>query len=532
MREQLPKVLVVSALVAVIGLPFVLRGLGLGAESSGALAATGAGEVRERLVVYTPHNEQIREEFDLAWNRDRAGRGLPPVGFDWRASGGTSDLRRGILDQFAATLRGGGDIDQQLSGGIGADLLFGGGAYDHDKLIAGVTGPDGSQWPVTEAPNLPAALLEEAFPAPTIGGEPLVGVDGRWVATALSSFGIVYNRDLLAMLGLPEPTDWTHLEDGRYLGQVAMSDPGHSSSVAATLETVLRRRGWTEGWRTLRRVFANSRYFASSSTKVPMDVARGDAAAGICIDFFGRFQAGFAAGALDDGINHADVGYVDPSRAGVSQTVSSADPVSLLRGAPHRETAEDFIAFVIRPEGQRLWQRRAGVEGGPRVHELRRLPMRPEMYTPAETALWTDPDARPFADAAPVPEGVPGYFSLIAPVTHAMAVDQHELLTRAWAAILRTPESDPRRPEMLAAFDALPPGLTLTWPDDTLSDAQWWEALADAGHPAHPLALDAVEAFKQQIKSPGGDEALRRQLAWSAFFADRYREVLRLAEDS
>ena len=522
MREQLPKVLVVLALVAVLGLPFALRAAGFGAgQAPAAEAAAG-------LVVYTPHNEQIRAEFEAGWARDREKRGLPPVGIDWRASGGTSDLRRGVLDQYAALLRGGGDPEAQLDRGVGADLFFGGGAYDHDKLVAGVAVPGGGSLPVSVKPGLPDGLLAEAFPAQTIGGEPLIGEGGRWVGTALSGFGIVYNRDLLAVLGLPEPRDWADLADPRYSGQVAMADPGHSGSVAATLETVLRRRGWTPGWATLRRVFANSRGFASSATKVPMDVARGDAAAGVCIDFYGRFQAGFAQSG-GAGVVHADVGYVDPSRGGVSQTVASADPVSLLRGAPHREAAEDFIAFVIRPEGQRLWQRRAGTPGGPERFELRRLPVRADLYTPAEVALWTDPGADPFADAAPVPAGVPGYFSVVAPVTHAMAIDHHDLLVAAWEALLAVPEGDPRRAAMLVAFDALPPELTLAWPDASLGEEAWWGAVSDPDHPRHAEAAAAVEAFEARIRDPGGDAGLRRRLAWSGFFERQYEHVLELA---
>ena len=36
---------------------------------------------------------------------------------------------------------------------------------------------------------------------------------------------------------------------------------------------------------------ANARYFTDSSQKPPIDVAQGDCAAGICIDFYGRAQA-------------------------------------------------------------------------------------------------------------------------------------------------------------------------------------------------------------------------------------------------
>ena len=49
--------------------------------------------------------------------------------------------------------------------------------------------------------------------------------------------------------------------------------------------------GWTRGLQVIQKIAANSRYFTDSSTKVPWDVQSGDAAAGMCIDFYGRFQS-------------------------------------------------------------------------------------------------------------------------------------------------------------------------------------------------------------------------------------------------
>src|SRR5678815_864274 len=49
--------------------------------------------------------------------------------------------------------------------------------------------------------------------------------------------------------------------------------------------------GWERAMRLLRRMGANARYFTDSASKIPLDVAMGDAAAGMCIDFYGRFQS-------------------------------------------------------------------------------------------------------------------------------------------------------------------------------------------------------------------------------------------------
>ena len=89
--------------------------------------------------------------------------------------------------------------------------------------------------------------------------------------------------------------------------------------------------GWRRGMNLVRLIGANARYFTDSAGKVPIDVGMGATAAGICIDFFGRFQAEYTRTA--DGATH--MSYITP-RGG---SCVSADPMSLLRGAPHRELA-------------------------------------------------------------------------------------------------------------------------------------------------------------------------------------------------
>ena len=51
-----------------------------------------------------------------------------------------------------------------------------------------------------------------------------------------------------------------------------------------------------------------------------------------------------------------------------------------LKGAPHMETAREFVAFVMSQNGQRLWFLPPGVEGGPRRKALYRMPVIPSLY--------------------------------------------------------------------------------------------------------------------------------------------------------
>ncbi|MEM8738577.1 MAG: extracellular solute-binding protein [Planctomycetota bacterium] len=526
MRERVRQWLVLGLMLAVVAVPFALRGEGAG----GSGEAIRAGRA-ETLVVYTPHNEQIRFEMAAGFNRWRASRGETPVRFDWRAGGGTTDLRRTVLAQFEAKANR-GEEDR----GIGADLFFGGGTYDHDKLAGGVrvTEGDGTERrvAVAVAADLPAGLVDRAFPQRSLGAEPLVHPERLWVGTALSSFGIVYNRDLLAMLGRDPPQTWSDLADPGYEGWLALADPGHSGSIAATLNTVLRRSGWEAGWGTLRRVFANARYFSSSASKVPVDVSAGEAAAGMCIDFYGRTQAGAVAAAGWSGdpagaARTSRVGYADPVVGGRSMTATTADPVTLLRGAPRPELATRFIEWLLSAEAQRLWQRRVGVAGGPVRHALRRMPIRVDLYTPQEKWWWTDPEVDPFASAAPVAAGMPDFFNAVAPLTKAMAVDVHGDLVAAWETLRRTPEDHPAKAEMRRRFEAMPPGLTPAWPDVALAE-QWPAVLADPGHPRHDEAAGVLKAVAERFHRGSRDQRLRDRLAWTAFFRDNYREIVRL----
>lgn len=516
--------LMVAALFAVVlGVPLVMSLQG-GAEESATAGIDGP-----TLIVVTPNNEQIRFEFEAGFNRWREDRDLPPVRFDWRAWGGTGDLRRGIVAAYEAEGRAALAAGRPV-GGVGYDLFFGGGDYEHGRLSRGLTIEHAGRMhaiAIAEAPQLPDGLLEQAFPQPAIGGNPLYHPQRLWIGTALSSFGIVYNRDVLGMLDLPEPTTWADLVDaerGRYRGWIALADPANSGSVAATFELIVRRLGWREGWAVLRRVSANTRVFASSASAVPVDVSMGEAAAGMCIDFYGRYQAGAVSRSDGAQRGRSDVGrmgYVDPP----FMTAITADPIMLLHGAPHRELAEQFIAWVISMDGQRLWQRRAGVAGGPLRHELRRLPVRRDLYAIDEMAHWTD-QVDPFVIARPMPAGSPSVFSLVAPLAHAIGIDVHRELRTAWNAIVEC--DDPaKRQAMEAVFDAMPDDLTVPWPGDE-PGAVWEAAIMDERHPLHEQAATAMNRFVADLTGRWTADPRQRDLdrrRWAAFFRRQYDQV-------
>lgn len=432
----MPRILLILALIAaVIAAPLLLQREDI-VRPDAAEAPT--------LVIITPHNESIRREFELAfraWHRRHFGS---DVRFDWRVPGGTSEITRQLDSDFSlAQAHNEAQTDSRRlppeQVGIGIDVFFGGGAFDFDGQAAkGQFQPlrvfaEHPEWFSGEAPVLPQ----------WVGGELWYDQDHRWIGACLSSFGIIYNRDSLARLGLPEPDQWSDLTDPRYFGQIALADPSKSGSAMKAFEMVLQQQmqrhpedpeaGFSAGFALLRRIAGNTRYFTDSSSKIPLDVSQGNAAAGMCIDFYARNLME----------QHPDrVGFISP--AGGSSTGS--DPIAVLRGAPQAELAQRFVSFVISPVGQRLWNQRLGTPGGPQITALRRLPLRRDLYTANDEALRSDPGINPFANANSFhyDSALTGaLFNELRLAIRLSCLDLHPELKAAWERVSLLPPDSP-----------------------------------------------------------------------------------------
>src|SRR5439155_15059382 len=87
--------------VLILGLPFLLRG---------ALTSAPTQHAQLRLVVVTPHNQDIRREFGRAfsqWHRDRYGEA---VTIDYRMPGGANDIKRVLETTYRAYLDNDGNF--------------------------------------------------------------------------------------------------------------------------------------------------------------------------------------------------------------------------------------------------------------------------------------------------------------------------------------------------------------------------------------------------------------------------------------
>ncbi len=467
------RVLVLLSLVLIVGVPFV------------AHRRERIDHDAPTLVVITPHVQQIRDEFARGfdrWHRAHHGTGAR---VDWRVPGGTSDIRRQLDAIYLAALSRGeivhasrataehevvGDFAVRRGFSTGYDLMFGGGTFDHGlreagtgRAISGLIQGVEHEFETTEGRrrmfmplSVPLGFDGERLAAwfgdrRAIGVRPLADAEGRWIGTALSSFGIVYNKRVYSRLGVDAPETFADLTDPRLAGWIALADARQSGSIETVFESILNNAGWHEwpeegddaglrawvsrapdGWRILRELSANTRYFTNSSTKPPIDVSTGEAAAGLCIDFYGRGQAQSLLAPGQDP-ETVGIGYVDPA----GEVFIDPDPISMLLGAPSPELARRFVEFCMTEEGQALWQFRAVGEAtdrlGPREHELRRLPIRPVMYEKHWESLMDRVD--PYAIAGSPPDR--GWRSGIKPMMACFGIESAHELRGAWEALNR-----------------------------------------------------------------------------------------------
>ena len=365
------------------------------------VAGVGTASGDDLLVIYSPHSEAIRDEFTQGFAdhyRKATGRSIE---LRWPDSGGSSMILPQLRGKYAAGIH---DVD----------LVFGGGPI-HSQL---------KNYGLLEPYKLPPEMLQ-ALPR-TIAGEPLYDPEFHWYGAAVSSFGLICNKGLIADRKLPEVTEWKDMARPEFFGLVGVVDASQSGSVRKAYDIVLQAYGYERGMEVLMLMAANARGIGRSSRDIPKDCAQGLIALGPCIDFNAMVQLLSPGG--------EQLGFVLPK----GLTVVNTDPISILRDAPHREAAERFVRFVMGREGQMLWSLNKGAAGGPQKQTLGRYCVLPKIYTERKDDL-AHGLANPF-DSPPNAfydqqkenariEILPAYLK-------AMMVTNKRLLTQAWSAVI------------------------------------------------------------------------------------------------
>jgi len=518
--------------LALLALPFALRHRG-----GGSAAPSEAAGRTEKLVIISAHNKAVRDEYSRAFRRYCREKLRRDVELDFRSPGGTSDIVRYIADRYEAEFRRyyekrGGvwndtvrrafadpavDRDPKASAeakrarrlflasdvGIGIDIFAGGGTFDHARQASRGFGVDGG------VRRRHPEYFDPAVIPPRFGGDLLYDPEGRYYGVVLSTFGIAYNADRIREFrDTTPPRRWSDLGEGRFFNTLAVADPSKSGSANKCFEVVLQQAmaeagspdaGWEPGLGLIKRIFANARNLTDSASKVVHDVCTGDAAAGMAIDTYGISESQWSA-KIFDGVPHCF--YVTPQGG----TAVGADPVQLLRGAPHRDLAEHFIDFLLSKEGQRLHCFVPGAPGGPEEHSLNRPPVRRDLYTPEEQKYFFLPGYDPYrsgADFVYRPQWTGRYYNLLRVLLKAIALDPQLELQAAWRAILAAGGPE-KVPEAMKRFNALP-----------FSYAE---------------AADAAKLLQGQ-KSGGAAEIAATVRSWSDFARRNYREAERLAKE-
>jgi len=482
-----------------------------------------------KLIIVSPHNEQIRFEFSQAfadWHEKHYGE---RVDIAWSTPGGTTEIRRMLTAQYESALK------HDLPVGGDADVIFGGGSYEFQTLARPITVGSGEHQRQTTILEpcawLTADHLNELYGANEIAGNPLYDKNLYWFGVALSTFGIVCNTQQCALLHIEPPKLWQDLADPRLFKSVALVNPSQSGSVATAFETILQRLGWVRGWQVMRRAAGNSNQIIASSSVIPTTVGDGESLAGIAIDFYGRYQAQALADAAVKTHNPSldRLQFFTP----VGQSVIDPDPVAILRGAPNLELAKHFVLFCLSMEGQLLWQLPHG-EGElcgyprPQQYSLRRMPARRAAYACCQTCFVDQVD--PFSEPQSAPAD-PNFRDFVSTIFVPMAIGNTEFLREAWHAIITHPSypkrtdivsagdvADPILKSWIEAFDALP---TVAGPNGTLfnlNDPQSLTAVRN-GWLKGGFVESGLWAEREDPRT-----LLRRQ--FSAFFEKQYKMII------
>ena len=418
-----------------------------------------------KLDVISPHNENITDEFALAFRLYHAEEFGERAEIQWRdVGGGSSAIVRFIRNVYAESERS------------GIDVLWGGGDYYFQTLAK-----EGLLSPM----KLRADFLA-TVPA-NLGGVPMYHHDAEkdvhlWCGSTLSGFGFIYNATMLRRCNLPVPKRWDDLLDPRFAGLISLGDPTRSGSAAMAFEMIVQSEpDWPRGWAKLLGILANAMRFTDSAGSAANAPALGEALVATCIDFYGSTRVAEAPDELF---------YVSP----VGQTAFTPDPIAILKSPPHPEMAQRFVDFVLSRAGQSIWALPPGHPSGPSRCALGRLPIRRDVFEAhaGQILPWVQ---NPFEDTSTFQFDLKMRkvrFDVLRKLIMAAAIDNLKGLRAARAKLVAT-GFDPRLREELNRL-----------PDNIATPA-------------------GIEDVNNRLKDP--TQAERIVTDWTTFFREKYRRI-------
>jgi iron(III) transport system substrate-binding protein len=373
-----------------------------------------------RLVVISPHDTDIAREYESAFADYYALEYGERLTMEWRdVGGGATSILQHLRNVYEQSDRS------------GIDIVWGGGDYNF-----GLMAEEGLLKEMTLAPDVIANI------PPTFGGLAMIDSQHRWIGSALSGFGLFYNKQLLERINLPMPRRWEDLGSSQYFDLVGLADPMQSGSAAASYEMIVQTGdSWADGWAKLLSILGNAKKFYSGGGDAAEALPTGEVAVTTCIDFYGTNRMA----------KYPDTLRYDSPKG---QTAFNPDPIAILKNPPNPVAAQRLIDFVLSEAGQLLWALPAGHPRGPVRAALGRQPIRKDVYVNYGTEF-SPAIVNPYAEGQSMEVDTELWadtFGVLRNLVWAAAVRNQESLRAAKRKLIDT-EFEPAR---LALFNALP----------------------------------------------------------------------------
>jgi ABC-type Fe3+ transport system substrate-binding protein len=329
----------------------------------------------------------------------------------------------------------------------------------------------------------------------TIAGGSMKRFDGQgrvlWVAAAISSFGFTVNNDFLADAQLPVPNKWEDIANetyGKLLPQpsISMGNAPGTTSNTRIYEIIIQAFGWDEGWRILTRMAGNAGIYGGS-VETQNAVEQGDVGVGMSIDFYGYTSQ----------IDYPNCQYILPE----GQSIINGDPIALVYKSQHKDAAQDFIGWVLSPEGQSIWLN----------ERINRMPVRPDAFQTEKGqqrsdlyTLFNDTISNvgiPFSDEVAI-----SYEQSLMYYFEAVLKNEHEALAGlagAWTEIVKA-KAEQRISQQEFSDFLLELGTPVSWVNST--DAQTYQFTEE-----YAIAINEKiywdSLFRSQMQDIWGDAA-------------------------
>lgn len=407
--------------------------LGIGAGLLNPFGPLALG--KDKLVILSPHRKSIQNEFLPAFKEFYKKTYNTDVEVDWLDQGGTSDDIRFLRAKFDSKTKT-----------AGIDIFWGGGAsafteLSRERLLVPfeLTPEVNSQTPSSIAGI--ALRSDPATKTPGTSNGNKGGAAFTWYGTALSSFGIFYNKKVGTLEKLTPPTEWSDLTKPLYRDQMVLADPRRSGSAGTLNAILLQSAGWAKGWEQLTLIAANTKTFTHSSSDPIKAVVSGEAPLSLAIDFYATPKVAE--------LGENNLSFTLPA----SMMVLDPDPVGIIVGAPNQKVAERFVLWVLSVPAQKLLILPKGQPDGPKLESLGRMSVIPKAYQESEGRRIQNFD--PFkiqtafkfdTDKAAKTQRV---FNDLLGAVH---IDTHPQLKAAWAAVIK----NGLKAEDLATLSSMP----------------------------------------------------------------------------